>query len=90
MKRSLPNGPLRVQSKEFIKEVCKISDWILIYNSEYSVTWRHTSVAGDMIVSRKVHGKFHESRWHRGIYFSIFVLDDSIEDYAIVEDFFMQ
>ena len=44
----------------------KISDWILIYNSEYSVTWRHTSVAGDMIVSRKVHGKFHESRWHRG------------------------
>ena len=53
MKRSLPNGPLRVQSKEFIKEVCKISDWILIYNSEYSVTWRHTSVAGDMIVSRK-------------------------------------
>mgnify|MGYP000281989725 FL=1 len=66
LKRSLPNGPLRVQSKEFIKEVCKISDWILIYNSEYSVTWRHTSVAGDMIVSRKVHGKFHESRWHRG------------------------
>ena len=43
-----------------------LQDWILIYNSEYSVTWRHTSVAGDMIVSRKVHGKFHESRWHRG------------------------
>ena len=55
-----------VQSKEFIKAICKISDWILLYNSEYSVTWRHTSVAGDMIVSRKVHGKFHESRWHRG------------------------
>lgn len=52
--------------KGIYKEVCKISDWILIYNSEYSVTWRHTSVAGDMIVSRKVHGKFHESRWHRG------------------------
>ena len=66
MEPRISNGPLRAQSKEFIKAICKISDWILIYNSEYSVTWRHTSVAGDMIVSRKVHGKFHESRWHRG------------------------
>ncbi len=35
----------------------------------------HTSVAGDMIVSRKVHGKFHESRWHRGNEIRLTVLD---------------
>ena len=65
LKRSLPNGPLSTV-KGIYKSDLQISDWILLYNSEYSVTWRHTSVAGDMIVSRKVHGKFHESRWHRG------------------------
>ena len=27
---------------------------------------RHTSVAGNMQVFRKVHGSFRESRWHRG------------------------
>ena len=27
---------------------------------------RHTSVAGNMQVFRKVHGSFHETRWHRG------------------------
>ena len=27
---------------------------------------RHTSVAGNMLVFRKVHGSFRESRWHRG------------------------
>lgn len=26
----------------------------------------HTSVAGNMLVFRKVHGSFRESRWHRG------------------------
>lgn len=33
----------------------------------------HTSVAGDMLVSRKAHGFIHESRWHRG--FVLPVLD---------------
>ena len=27
---------------------------------------RHTSVAGDMLVSRQAHGVIRESRWHRG------------------------
>lgn len=27
---------------------------------------RHTLVAGNMQVFRKVHGSFRESRWHRG------------------------
>ena len=27
---------------------------------------RHTSVAGNMQVFRKVHGSFRESGWHRG------------------------
>ena len=26
----------------------------------------HTSVAGNMLVFRKAHGLFRESRWHRG------------------------
>ena len=40
---SLPNGPRRAQSKDF--------------KSEYSATCGHTSVAGDMLVSRRVHGE---------------------------------
>ena len=32
---------------------------------EYSATWRHTSVAGNMMVFRKVHGSCREARWHR-------------------------
>lgn len=31
----------------------------------------HTSVAGDMLVSRKVHGVIHESRWHRGSFIPV-------------------
>lgn len=42
-------------------------------SAEYSVTWRHTSVAGDMLVSRQSARSIRESRWHRELY--IFVLD---------------
>jgi hypothetical protein len=45
------NGPLRVQSKA---------------KAEYSATRGHALVAGDMFVSRGVHRKTCESRWHRG------------------------
>ena len=33
--------------------------WLI---TEYSATWRHTSVAGDMLVSRKGHGSSHECK----------------------------
>lgn len=39
VRNKLSNGPLRVQSKA--QFIC----------AEYSATWRHTSVAGDMLVS---------------------------------------
>lgn len=47
------NGPRRVQSnaRESRRVFCNV---------------RHTSVAGDMQVSRKAHGASRESRWHRG------------------------
>ena len=48
----LSNGPLRVQRK------CEIA--------KYSVTYWHTSVAKDMMVSYKEHGLPVNSRWHRG------------------------
>ena len=41
VRNKLPNGPLRAQSKAF---------------AEYSATCGHTSVAGDMLVSRRGHG----------------------------------
>ena len=41
VKHRSSNGPRRVQSKAL---------------AEYSATYGHTSVAGDMTVSRKVHG----------------------------------
>ena len=40
---SLPNGPRRAQSKGDVPE--------------YSATCGHTSVAGDMLVSRRAHGE---------------------------------
>ncbi|HAE80179.1 MAG TPA: hypothetical protein DCG70_01240 [Lachnoclostridium sp.] len=48
----LSNGPRRAQSKA--------------RSAEYSATCRHTSVAGDMMVSCQAHGATRESRWHRG------------------------
>ena len=62
-KCSLPNGPRRAQSKDI--------------SSEYSATWGHTSVAGDMIVSRRAHGNSRESRWHRGNIFKLPSLTES-------------
>ena len=44
MRNKLANGPLRVQSNGCFPE--------------YSATCGHTSVAGDMLVSRKAHGIF--------------------------------
>ena len=41
VRNKLSNGPLRAQSKAF---------------AEYSATCGHTSVAGDMLVSRRAHG----------------------------------
>lgn len=41
-RNKLSNGPLRVQSK------CQ--------TTKYSATFWHTSVVGDMLVSRKEHG----------------------------------
>lgn len=39
----------------------------------------HTSVAGNMMVFRKAHGSFRESRWHRG-----WILRSSLtEDYSV-------
>ena len=32
------------------------------------MTWRHTSVAGNMKVFRKEYGSNRKSRWHRGWY----------------------
>ena len=49
---SLLNGPLRAQSKA---------------DAEYSATWRHTSVAGNMMVFRREQASDPEARWHRGI-----------------------
>ena len=37
-----------------------------IPDTEYSVTWRHTSVAGNMQVFRQVHRSYCEAGWHRG------------------------
>ena len=51
VRNKLSNGPLRAQSKTSVK---------------YSATCGHTSVAGDMKVSCKVHGQTVKSRWHRG------------------------
>ena len=51
VRNKLSNGPLRAQSKTSVK---------------YSATCGHTSVAGDMLVSRQAHGcRGRESRWHR-------------------------
>ena len=46
-------------------------------SAQYSATCWHTSVAGDMLVSRKVRAARRESRWHREFYSSltIFVRD---------------
>ena len=55
VRNKLSNGPLRVQSNAFC--------------AKYSVTCGHTSVAGDMKVSRQAHGVIPvNSRWHRGFY----------------------
>ena len=35
-------------------------------STEYSATYRRTLQAGDMFVSRKMHGIVREIRWHRG------------------------
>ena len=50
--RNSSNGPLRVQSKDV--------------SSEYSATRGHASVAGDMLVSRRVYRFFCKAGWHRG------------------------
>lgn len=42
VKNKLSNGPRRAQSNVFLGN---------IINTEYSVTWRHTSVVRDMLVS---------------------------------------
>mgnify|MGYP003192104360 CR=1 FL=1 len=34
--------------------------------AKWTAEVRHTSVAGNMQVFRKVHESFRESRWHRG------------------------
>lgn len=52
VKNELSNGPQRAPSN---------------VEAEYSATWGHTLVVGDMLVSLKVHGYFSvNSRWHRG------------------------
>lgn len=62
----LSNGPLRVQSKA---------------RAEYSATWRHTSVARDMMVSYGEHREFLcEARWHRERYMIQLVLDRIVRD----------
>lgn len=39
--------------------------------AKYSATWGHTSVAGDVLASRKAHGhRAHEPGWHRENYSS--------------------
>ena len=43
VRNKLSNGPLRAQSKAGVP-------------AEYSATCGHTSVAGDMLVSRQAHG----------------------------------
>ncbi|NBI09431.1 hypothetical protein D1641_05265 [Colidextribacter sp. OB.20] len=45
------NGPLRARGKASV---------------EYSATWRHMLVAGDMQVSCGACGFYRETRWHHG------------------------
>lgn len=40
-----------------------------VLDFQYSATWRHTSVAGDMLVSCRVYGAIRKSRWHRGRFY---------------------
>ena len=47
-KCKLSNGPPRAQSKVYLSI------------AEYSVTWRHTSVAGSVKALRREHGSDHE------------------------------
>ena len=47
-----------------VKGRCK--SMVVAHRAEYSATWRHTSVAGNMKVFRQAHGSCRESRWHRG------------------------
>ena len=52
VRNKLSNGPLRAQSN--------------VQCTEYSATCWHTSVAGDMQVSRKRTARRCESGWHHG------------------------
>ena len=67
VRNKLSNGPRRAQSNGAVVP-------------EYSATLGHTSVAGDIEVSRKGHGSDRETRWHRGS-------DDSSLTDASVGDF---
>ena len=41
------------------------------FTAQYSATWGHTSVAGDVLASRQVHGVMPmKSGWHRGYCFN--------------------
>ena len=70
VRNKLSNGPLRAQSKTSVK---------------YSATCGHTSVAGGMLVSRKVHGNSHECKVAPRIRF-LFVLDNIVKDDFYLED----
>ena len=59
LRRFSRNGPLRVQGTA------------VAFTAQYSATWGHTSVAGDVLASRQVHGVMPmKSGWHRGYCFN--------------------
>ena len=58
------NGPRRAQSKGDVPE--------------YSATWGHTSVAGDMLVSRRAHGETVNQGGTAEIIFDEFTVLDRI------------
>ena len=77
IRNKLSNGPLRAQSNAAPDSSSERG------RAEYSATWGHTSVAGDMLVSRKVRGRHgREARWHRERYTP--VLDDICQGRAFL------
>lgn len=69
MKHRLSNGPPRVQSNAQDRQHDeRLYRRTLTASTEYSATWGHTLVAGDMLVSCKECSSATgcKSRWHRG------------------------
>ena len=63
IRNKLSNEPLRAQSNAAPDSSSERG------RAEYSATWGHTSVAGDMKVSRQANRVIPvNSRWHRGFY----------------------